>query len=120
MATAMTGCFTLDSGTLARTGDENIVVRNYGWYLFGKLPIATGNASEDALSPFVFFRDDVVPDKIQKRFLDYAKTKPDKEVRDLTYHTSENVMFNLPGIEFQIPIPYLFTYREIQISGVLQ
>lgn len=120
LAVHAAGCFTLESGTLARTGDENVLVTNYGWYLFGRFPIATGNANKDALAPFVFFRDDVKLDKIQKRLLDYSKTRPGKELRDITYHTRENVMFNLPGIEFQVPIPYVLTFREIQITGVLQ
>ena len=41
------------------------------------------------------------------------------DVSDLGYVTNESVMLNIPGINAPLPIPYLLTYREIQLSGVL-
>ena len=29
-------------------------------------------------------------------------------------------MLEIPGINLPLPIPYLLTYREIQLSGVLE
>lgn len=115
----MAGCFSFESAKLSHSGDENVYVSNYGWYLFGCLPIATGNANEGDVFPTVFFRDDVTMDKIQKRMLDYAG-QGDKEIYDLTYHNKDSVLFNIPGFSFPLPIPYVLTYREIQLSGVVR
>ena len=137
----LSGCFSIDRGPLIRTNEEHVLISNYGWYLFGLIPLACGNAAEDAPLPFVFFRNDVTMDKIQRRFMMYAEDygrrvatenettneygKPPTriservKVRDLAYTTSESVMFNIPGFNFPMPVPYLLTYQEIQLSGVL-
>jgi hypothetical protein len=58
-------------------------------------------------------------DKIQKRFMDYANFYG-KKTYDMTYYTQESVLFEIPGTDFPIPLPYLLTYKEIQLSGVLK
>lgn len=118
-ALALTGCFSIDVATNRMTNDQHILVANYGWYLFGQVPLVCGNISPKKISPCVFFRDDVTMDKIQDRFMSYAK-KEHLTPRDLTYHANEQVMFTLPGTTIAIPLPYVLTYREIQLSGVLQ
>jgi hypothetical protein len=118
-ATCLSGCFTLDSADLHSTGEEHVCVGNRGWYLFHVIPLACGNASEDPLMPWAIFRNDVTMDKIQKRFVDYANFYG-KKTSDMTYYTQESVLFEIPGTDFPIPIPYLLTYREIQLSGVIK
>ena len=115
----LAGCFSLETATLTKGGDENILVTNYGWYLFNVFPVATGNSVEGALSPTVFFRNDVTMDKVQKRAQHYAEKKG-KALSDMAYHNHSSVMFNIPGTDFPIPIPYVLTFREIQLSGVLK
>ena len=117
-ATALGGCFTIDTGVLTATGDENVIVSNYGYYLFNVIPIAGGNADETGSFPWAIFRDDVTMDKIQRRFLEYAAYN-NREIKDISYHNHETVLFNIPGTSFLLPIPYLLTYREIQLSGAL-
>lgn len=118
-AACCSGCFTLDVGRLDSTGDENLLVTNYGWYLFNWIPLASGNASKRHWTPWVLFRDDVTMDKVQRRFIDYARDHG-KAPTEMTYHNYESILFEVPGSNFKIPIPYLFTYREIQLSGVLK
>lgn len=113
------GCFTMQSSRLSKSGDENVFISNHGWYLFGVYPIATGNAEKGARSPTVFFRNDVTLEKIQSRMLDYA-SEQGKEIHDLAYHNHDSVLLNVPGLDFPLPIPYLLTYREIQLSGVVR
>ena len=113
------GCFTLDIGRLESTGDENLLVTNYGWYLFNWIPLACGNANERHWTPWVLFRDDVKMDKVQRRFIDYARDHGKTPV-EMTYHNYESILFEIPGTNFKIPIPYLLTFREIQLSGVLK
>lgn len=114
----LTGCFTIDKGHLARTGDDHILVSNYGWYLFHFIPIANGNANPNRWLPWVMFRDDVTMDKIQRRFMNYADALGKSDIRDLSYTTRESVMLEIPWINIPLPVPYLLTYREIQLSGV--
>lgn len=117
-ALCLAGCFSIDSGHLARTGDEHILVSNYGWYLFHYIPVACGNANEHRWFPSVAFRDDVTMDKIQRRFMAYADSIGKNDIRDLSFTSRESVMLELPWLNLPLPVPYLLTYREIQLSGV--
>lgn len=114
----LTGCFSLQKAAIRTTGQEHVHVANYGWFLFHCIPVACGNASLNAWTPWVHFRDDVTMDKIQGRFMNYANGQG-CAVTDMDYVTNESVMLNIPGLNFLLPIPYLLTYREIQLSGVL-
>lgn len=118
LSAASAGCFSIESAKLAADGSGHMLASNYGWYLFHYIPLACGNASEDAWAPWVFFRDDVTLDKIQGRFAKKAGGFG-ADVRDMAYTTSESVMLELPGLDIPLPIPYLLTYREIQLSGSL-
>lgn len=114
----LAGCFSIKTSTIDHAQHEHILVSNYGWYLFNLIPLACGNASEDAWTPWVHFRNDVTMAKIQRRFMDYARSHGGIDKADnLTYTTRDSVMFELPGLELPLPIPYLLTYREIQLSG---
>jgi len=137
----LSGCFSIDRGLLVRTNEEHVLITNYGWSLFGLIPLACGNADENATLPFVLFRNDVTMDKIQRRFMMYAddygrrvatenaavtasgedleRISERVKVRDLAYTTSESVLFNVPGLNYPLPLPYILTYQEIQLSGVL-
>lgn len=118
-AVVMTGCFSIEKGVISSTGEEHVLVSNYGWYLFHFIPIACGNAEEDALTPWVLFRNDVTMDKIQGRFIDYSNSKKNVTPENLSYTTHESVLFELPGSNIPIPLPYILSYKEIQLSGVL-
>ena len=117
-AVCLTGCFTIEKAEIKNIAGEHVLASNYGWYLFHFIPLACGNASSNAWTPWVAFRDDVTMDKIQGRFMRYAKGSG-YAVEDLAYTTRESVMLEIPGINLPLPVPYLLTYREIQLSGVL-
>ena len=112
----LTGCFTLDTADIHTTGEEHICVGNSGWYLFNFIPLACGNASEDPMMPWVFFRNDVDETKLQDRFTGYASAIG-CDVDDLVMFNSEQVLLDIYSIP--VPIPYICCYREMQISGVL-
>ena len=114
-----TGCLSVDSAVSSLSGDEFVVVRNYGWSAFRFIPLVCGNASEGARFPWAFFRDDITMDKVQKRFMDHAG-KLGKTPVDIRYTDYDTVMFNVPLVQYPLPIPYLLCYREIQISGALK
>ena len=115
----LAGCFSIENGRLKSSGEEQVLVSNYGWYLFHFIPIACGNASEGAVTPWVLFRNDVTMDKVQKRFFSYADTRENIKAEDLSYRTYESVLFEIPGSNIPIPLPYILSYKEIQLSGVL-
>jgi hypothetical protein len=113
------GCFSVDSAVGGVSGEEYVVVRNYGWKAFKFIPLVSGNATEDAWFPWAVLRDDITMDKIQKRFMDHAG-KRGKTPVNLKYTDYDTVMFNLPLVQYPLPIPYLLCYREIQLSGTLK
>lgn len=112
------GCFSLEKANLRTSGQEHVLVSNYGWYLFHFIPVACGNANRNAWTPWVVLRDDVTLDKIQSRFMEYAEGQG-CEASDLSYTTRESVMLEIPGTTFTVPVPYLLTYREVQLSGLM-
>lgn len=97
---------------------EHAVVSNYGWYLFNRIPLACGNATPGAFFPWKFFSNQVSSDLLHDRLMAHAASK-NADVRDLTFFRDEKVIFDLPGTNIPIPIPYVLCFREIQFSGVL-
>lgn len=93
----------------------HVITSNYGWYLFNRAPIITGNAREGASSPWVMFRDDVTMDKLQARMITVAE-KMQSDLVDVHATYVDTCM---------LPIPYVNTtfgflwYKEIQLSAVL-
>ncbi len=114
----LAGCFSIERGIVKTTGQEHVLASNYGWYLFHVIPLASGNTSEDPFLPWIIFRDDVTMEKVQDRFFKYVNAVEAK-ADNLSYTTYESVMFEIPGSNIPIPIPYFISYREIQLSGVL-
>lgn len=117
-ALCLAGCFSLEKAEIKNVNGEHVLASNYGWYLFHFIPLVCGNASHDAWTPWVMFRNDVTMDKVQSRFMRHAEGQG-LEVEDLAYTTRESVMLEIPGMSTALPIPYLLTYREVQLSGVL-
>ena len=117
-ALSMAGCFSIERGLVRATGEEHVLTSNYGWYLFNCIPIACGNTNTDPMLPWVIFRNDVTMEKIQSRFMAYVNGMK-KNVKDLAYTSYDSVMLEIPGSNIPVPIPYLLTYRELQLSGVL-
>lgn len=114
----LTGCFSLE--TAKEPGmKHHIFASNYGWYLFNFIPIIGGNASENPWTPFVLFRNDVKMDIIQRRLLNEAASQ-NRRVDNLVWNNYETVIFSFPGSSIDIPIPYILTYREMQLSGEMK
>ena len=109
----LTGCFTVYKAPQKCAGGEHVVMNNYGWKLFNWIPLFCGNASEDATIGFAIFRDDVTFEKINKRFVGYAGART---IDYASWDHKDTVFFSV----FGIPIPYVITYKEISISGVMK
>ena len=123
------GCFSMDIATTSslkksalapEDGNprEHVVVSNYGWYLFNWIPLACGNATPGASFPWKFFSNQVTANLLHDRMMAHAAAQ-NADVRDLAFFRDEKVIFDLPGTDFPLPIPYVLCYREIQFSGTL-
>ena len=114
------GCFSMDAApmrlrTLHGVPTEHVVIANNGWYLFNAWPLACGNAYEDATFRWRLFRDDVNADILQDRLTRYA-AKKGRNVTDLNDYMKNAMRLSaLMGL----PIPYILTFRETQLSCVL-
>ncbi len=115
----LTGCFSIDMASIPKSEESHLYVSNECWYLFDCIPLACGNANENGWMPWVTFRNDLTHDKIQRRFMMTAQQLGKTKISNLSYSTDEMILFEIPGIQIPIPIPYLLTYRNIQLSGVV-
>ena len=114
----LAGCFSLSVSK--EPGSKNhILVSNYGWYLFNSVPLVGGNASENPTGHFAWFRDDVTMKKIQRRLMDEAEAQG-RPVENLVWTNYDSVLFSIPFVSIPFPIPYILTYREMQLSGELK
>ncbi len=97
---------------------EHVVIANNGWYLFNVLPLACGNAREDAWCKWRFFSDEVNLDKLHNRLTRHAAQKGCM-VEGLNVFNAEQVLpLSISVAGFNVPIPYLICYQDIQLSCV--
>ena len=115
---AVSGCFSLSRAREPGT-KCNIHAGNYGWYLFNSIPLVTGNADEYRSGAFAWFRDDVTMDKLQSRLMREA-AKSSAPVENLVWNNYDSVLFSIPFVSIPFPIPYILTYREMQLSGEIR
>ena len=97
---------------------EHTVVSNYGWYLFNHWPLASGDTEGTEVLPFRLFHDTVNENLLHHKLTTYASIHG-YDVADMAMLSSEQVLLSIPGTGLPLPIPYILTYRKIQISGVL-
>lgn len=118
LALCLAGCFSFETA-IEPGGRTQVVASNYGWYLFDWIPLVCGDPDDDWIIPCTFFRNRVTLDDVQTRFL--AKTrKSGKKVENLVWHNNDSVLLTVPILEIPLPIPYIITYHELQLSGELK
>ena len=115
----LTGCFSLESAISAKSDEEHVVIRNYGWRIFYFIPVVCGNTDENAFLPWSFFSNEVTMDNIQKCFADYA-AKQGKTPVHIEYSNYDTVLWAIPQVNIPFPVPYFLCYNEIQLTGRLK
>ena len=100
----LTGCLSTEIAQSEVTGTEYIVGSDCCWKLFNCIPI---------------FTNDISQDRVQLKMAQ-AAAKRGKTVTGIVSHNYENVLFEIPLLFISVPVPYLFCYHEIQLSGTLQ
>ena len=120
LALACSGCFTLDraeSPLLAPDAEAHIVVRNYGWNLFGCIPLVCGNADVDSIWGSTFFMDEVTPEVVHGVLARHA-AETGCDVRDFQLFHDRKALFVPLSIGY-IPIPWIVQYKEVDVSATL-
>jgi len=126
---ALVGCYTMDKASTASFRAsrlletdgkpiEHVVVSNYGWYFFNRWPIVCGNSDPNPECKLAFFSDKVTTDLMHSRLTAYAAERH-ANVVDVNFIFDDSVIIEVPGTNIPIPLPYVFTYRERCVSGVL-
>ena len=116
-ALALSGCFTVDVATSPILGDgieKHVVAENYGWYLFGCLPLACGNKDLDSWCPFSLFCDEVRPELVYEKMTDVARRESCR-LRDVTVYDDNNVLFDC-----YVTIPWIVVTKDIFVSATLE
>ncbi|MBO5940820.1 MAG: hypothetical protein J6R18_06480 [Kiritimatiellae bacterium] len=97
---------------------EHVLISNYGWYLFNYIPMVCGNTVADDVLPWSFFSNHVDPVLLHGKMIAYASSK-NANVSNLSISRTEKVFFEFPGSQIPVPIPFLISFQEVQVSGVL-
>ena len=111
------GCFSgevAESPMLGESSAGHVVVSNYGWTLFGCVPVVCGNANAESWCPFVFFRDDLKPE-FAKAKLDTVTAERGAIAKDVWYYGTNDVLFDF----YYTPLPWVIVYKEVNLSANL-
>ncbi|MBO7721216.1 MAG: hypothetical protein J6T01_02300 [Kiritimatiellae bacterium] len=114
---AASGCFSVDvaeSPLLGENSAGHVVVCNYGWTLFGCVPLVCGNANGDSWCPFTFFKDEIKPEYAREKLLTLAEARA-SDVEDLHFLGDSCVIFDM----WYVPVPWIIVYKETNLSANL-
>lgn len=112
----LTGCFSVEVAKEPGGHITQITASNYGWYLFDFIPLFCGDPDDDWIIPCTFFRNRVTMDEIQSKLLAKAQKNGNK-IENLTWSNNDSVLLTIPLLQIPVPVPYLITYREMQLSA---
>ena len=121
LAGLATGCFTIDTATsplLAPDADEHVIVRNYGWYLFGAVPLVCGNPDPNSSWAMTFFSDEVTLQVAHDALMRHA-AKSGREVRDIEVLDDREALFSIPLPVVSVSIPWVVQKKKANISATL-
>ena len=117
MSLMLCGCFSVKVASSPVLGEDvksHVTVENYGWYLFGFLPLACGNEKLDSWCAFSLFCDEVRPEIAYGKLKDVA-ARENCEIRDYFMVNDNDVLFNF----FDFNIPWIIVTKEVSISANL-
>lgn len=116
--TALTGCFSVDvvsSPILGEDIDSHVVVSNYGWALFGCIPLVCGNENADSWCPFTFFKNEIKPSLAYDKLVSLAEQRR-CELTDVHFLSDNDVLFDA----WYAPVPWVLVYKETNLSANLK
>ena len=111
------GCFSVDvaeSPVLGERSGGHAVVCNYGWTLFGCVPLVCGNENLDSWCPLTFFRDEIRPELAHAKLIALAEDRK-CDLEDLNLMGDNYVLFDA----WYAPVPWILVYKETNLSANL-
>ena len=111
------GCFSVDvveSPILGERSGGHAVVCNYGWTLFGCVPLVCGNDNSDSWCPLTFFKDEIRPEYVHAKLVSLAESR-ECDIEDLDLMGDNYVLFDA----WYAPVPWVLVYKETNISANL-
>lgn len=121
LAALAAGCFTVDSAKsplLAPDAEEHVIVRNYGWYLFGFVPVVCGNADFDSPWGSSFFCDEVTLPLAHDALMRYV-AESGRDVRDIAVLEDREALLSIPLFVTPVSLPWVVQYKEVNVSATL-
>lgn len=113
----LAGCFSVEvakSPVLGPDVEAHVVVSNYGWSLFGCVPIVCGNKNLDSWCPFTFFQDEVKLADVRDCLQEIANASG-CDTDDVTVLADNDVLFDA----YYAPVPWIVVYHEANVSAHL-
>ena len=110
------GCFSVDvaeSPVLGERSGGHAVVCNYGWTLFGCVPLVCGNEKLDSWCPLTFFKDEITPEFAHGKLIALAE-KRGCDLEDLNLMGDNDVLFDA----WYAPVPWIIQYKEVNFSAM--
>ncbi len=111
------GCYSVEvaeSPILGASSAGHVTVSNYGWTLFGYVPLVCGNSNAESWCPFLFFWNDLKPELAKAR-LDAVAAERDAIETDVWYLGTNDVLFDA----YYSPVPWVIVYKEVNLSANL-
>lgn len=111
------GCYSVEiaeSPVLGAESAGHVTVSNYGWTLFGCVPLVCGNANAESWCPFTFFWNDLRPEQAKAR-LDAVAAERNAVETDVWYLGTNDVLFDA----YYSPVPWIIVYKEVNLSANL-
>lgn len=111
------GCYSVEiaeSPVLGAESAGHVTVSNYGWTLFGCVPLVCGNANAGSWCPFTFFWNDLRPEQAKAR-LDAVAAERNAVETDVWYLGTNDVLFDA----YYSPVPWIIVYKEVNLSANL-
>ena len=114
---SLAGCFSVEVASSPVLGEDvakHVTVENYGWYLFGCIPLACGNEKLDSWCPFSLFCDEVRAPIAYAKLKDVAR-RENCEIVDFYMIDDNSVLFEA----YYMTIPWIMVRKEVSISANL-
>ena len=111
------GCCSVDvveSPILGERSGGHAVVCNYGWTLFGCIPLVCGNENLDSWCPLTFFRDEIRPEIAHGKLIALAEERG-CDLADVNLMGDNDVLFDV----WYAPVPWVLVYKETNLSANL-
>ena len=111
------GCYSVDvieSPVLGERSGGHAVVCNYGWTLFGCVPLVCGNENLGSWCPLTFFKDEIRPEIAHEKLIALAEER-ECDLANVNLMGDNDVLFDA----WYAPVPWILVYKETNLSANL-